>query len=209
MASSTRSTRCTTVAGAACASAPPSKQSGENDVQPPVPRLIQAPIRSPPADNCSKIAATAAISPLRKAAHWRVPLRSSHRRNPAMPRRSHRGGDARIRRRRTATPSNCAATFSRVACDACMAVRPNRKSHDHAQARAILLIFRQRVRLLVAHHLQRILGLAQHKIRFGQLRDIGGRDELRVPPAAAAPASSAASAGADRCRRAPAAWIAR
>ena len=43
MASSTRSTRCTTVAGDACAAAD-FEQPGQNDIQPPVPGLIQAPI---------------------------------------------------------------------------------------------------------------------------------------------------------------------
>jgi hypothetical protein len=33
--------------------------------------------------------------------------------------------------------------------------------------------------LLIAHHLQGVLGLAQHEVRLGQLRHFLGRHQLR------------------------------
>ncbi len=143
IASTTRNTRSTTVAGAV-ARGRLRKHSGENHVQTPVPRLVQAPVRCGMPISCSKSAATAAISPLGKPQLASsseilriVGIEPCHA-------AFHRGGDANPRRQ-TATPRIALPRRSRAAAMLRTGRGPIGKTHVHAQAGAIQLIVGQGV----------------------------------------------------------------
>ena len=180
MASSTRSTRCTTLGGLQACARGRLQQAAEDDVQAPPPRLVQPPIGGRVPIGFQRRGDRRDLA-ARKAAGARVPRRSSHRRTASQSAPDSSCRCAACPARRTAAPRIAAPPGrARASMRALAAAQSGKPMFTLKRARSHGVVGK-RVSLLVADHLQGVLRLAQHADRRRvNSATSAGRHELRA-----------------------------